>query len=383
MKRPETSGPQPHLALDRVIADPALPSLVVDHVSKQFDDMRVLDRVSFTALPGECLALLGPSGSGKTVLLRAIAGIDPPTSGRIAQDGQDVTFRAPAARDTGCMIQPVTVPAARDVAASLAQMLRGRPWPPARRRQRVVELLALVGLAEAEATPPWQLSAGQLQRLALGRALATEAGLLLDDPLSAQDAPLRLLLRQELRALQRRLGSTTVLATQDQDMALALADRVVVMRRGRVAQIGTPETVYRHPAGAFVAGFLGRSSHFDAVVEAPPGMVLAAGLMLPCRTARPLLFGTPVQCFVRPEDVRTGAAATALPGTFDAVVTHMEFLGPAWRLKLRGGTPDAGRLGAGRLRLEADVPATAPPALGETLPVAVPADRLLAFPVEG
>jgi iron(III) transport system ATP-binding protein len=379
MKRPETSGPQPHPALDRVMADPALPSLVVDHVSKQFDEMRVLDRASFTALPGECLALLGPSGSGKTVLLRAIAGIDPPTSGRIAQDGQDVTFRAPAARDTGCMIQPLTVPAARDVAASLAQMLRGRAWPPARRRQRVVELLALLGLAGAEATPPWQLSAGQLQRLVLGRALATEAGLLLlDDPLSAQDAPLRLLLRQELRALQRRLGSTTVLATQDQDMALALADRVVVMQRGRVAQIGTPEAVYRQPASAFVAGFLGRGSHFDAVVEAPPGMVLAAGLMLPCRAARPLLFGTPVQCFVRPEDVRTGAAASALPGTLDAVVTHMEFLGPAWRLELRGGAP-----GAGHLRLEADVPASAPPALGETLSVAVPADRLLAFPVEG
>jgi iron(III) transport system ATP-binding protein len=360
-------------ALDRVIADPARPSLVVDQVSTQFGETRVLDRASFTALPGELLALVGPSGCGKSVLLRVLAGIDPPTSGRIMQDGRDVTFRPAAARDTGWLIQQQAIPPGETVSGSLDQALRGRAWPRARRRQRVQELLSLLQLAEAGETPPAQLSAGQVQRLALGRALAAEPGLLLlDDPLSAQDAPLRLALRQELRALQRRLGATTVLATQDQEMALAMADRVLVMARGRIVQAGTPEAVYRQPATAFVAGFLGRGSHFDGVVEAPPGQVLAAGHLLPCRAARPLLFGTPVQCFVRPEDVRLGPAAASLPGSFEAVVTQMEFLGPAWRLGLE----------AGRLRLEADVPAAAPPALGEILRVALPEDRLMAFPIE-
>ncbi|MGK7866180.1 ABC transporter ATP-binding protein [Falsiroseomonas sp. E2-1-a20] len=360
-------------ALDRVIADPALPSLVVDQVSKQFGETRVLDRTSFTALPGELLALVGPSGCGKSVLLRALAGLDPADSGRIAQDGQDVTFRPAASRDAGWLIQRQGTPPGETVSGSLDQALRGRAWPRPRRQQRVQELLSLLQLAEEAARAPAQLSAGQAQRLALGRALAAEPGLLLlDDPLSAQDAPLRRLLRQELRALQRRLGTTTILATQDQEMALAMADRVLVMARGRIVQDGTPEAVYRMPASAFVAGFLGRGSHFDGVVEAPPGMVLAAGHLLPCRAARPLLFGTPVQCFVRPEDVRIGQAALALPGRFQAVVAQVEFRGPAWRLFLE----------AGRLRLEADVPSVAPPAPGEVLCVALPADRLLAFPFE-
>ncbi|MGG5886513.1 ABC transporter ATP-binding protein [Falsiroseomonas sp. HC035] len=360
-------------ALDRVIADPALPSLVVDQVSKQFGETRVLDRASFTALPGELLALIGPSGCGKSVLLRALAGMDPPTSGRIVQDGRDVTFRPTTSRDAGWLIQRRDTPPGETVSGSLDQALRGRAWPRARRQQRVQELLSLLHLAGEAGMALAQLSAGQVQRLALGRALAPEPGLLLlDDPLSAQDAPLRLLLRQELRALQRRLGTTTILATQDQEMALAMADRVLVMARGRIVQDATPEAVYRTPASAFVAGFLGRGSLFDGVVEAPPGMVLASGHLLPCRAARPLLFGTPVQCFVRPEDVRLGPNAAALPGGFEAVVMQMDFLGPAWRLGLE----------AGALRLEADVPASAPPTLGETLRVALPADRLLAFPFE-
>jgi iron(III) transport system ATP-binding protein len=368
MPRPETPP-----ALDRIIADPAVPSLVVDQVSKQFGETRVLDRASFTALPGELVALVGPSGCGKSVLLRALAGTDPPTSGRILRDGQDITALPAAARDAGCLIQNAPVPGGGDVAGSLAQTLRGRAWPRARRQERVRELLSLLQLTEDSGKPPMLLSAGQLQRLALGRALATEPGLLLlDDPLSAQDAPLRLLLRQELRALQRRLGATTVLATQDQEMALAMADRLVVLSRGRVVQAGAPEAVYRRPANAFVAGFIGRSSRFDAVVEAPPGMVLAAGLMLACHAARPLLFGTPVTCRIRPEDVRVGAAAMDMPAAFKAVVTQLDFLGPGWRLGLE----------AGRLRLEADVAPTAPPAPGETVPVALPADRLMAFPIE-
>jgi iron(III) transport system ATP-binding protein len=360
-------------ALDRVIADPALPSLVVDQVSKQFGGTRVLDRISFTALPGELLALVGPSGCGKSVLLRAVAGLDPPTSGRIEQDGRDVTHLPAASRDAGCLIQPQGLPSGADVAASLAQGLRGRAWPRARRQQRVGELVALLHLAEVAGRPPALLSAGQVQRLALGRALAGESGLLLlDDPFSAQDAPLRLQLRQELRAMQRRLGTTALLATQDLETALALADRLVVMAHGRILQVGTPEAVYRQPATAFAAGFLGGGSHFDAVVEAPPGMILAAGLMLPCQAARPLLFGTPIQAFIRPGDVRVGPAA-GLPGAFEAVVTQADFLGPAFRLGLK----------AGRLRLEADVPAAAPPMPGETVLVALPADRLMVFPTEG
>jgi iron(III) transport system ATP-binding protein len=355
----------------------AAPYLVVDQVSKAFGTVLALERVSLNVEAGEFVSFLGPSGCGKTTLLRAIAGLDPATSGRITQAGRDITGLPPSERDFGIVFQSYALFPNLTVADNVAYGLRGPAWPRQRRTERVAELLQLVGLAEHIRKYPAQLSGGQQQRVALARALANEPGLLLlDEPLSALDAIVRLHLRQEIRALQRRLGVTTIMVTHDQEEAMGVSDRVVVMSRGRIEQIGTPEAIYRRPATPFVAGFVGRSAHFDAVVDTPPGTLLADGLKIAADAARPLLYGGRVQVFIRPEDVRLGAAARALPAAFQAEVTHLEFLGPICRLTLE----------AGRRVLEADVASDAVPALGAapgaTLDAAVPADRVLVFPTD-
>ena len=365
-------------AAGRVAAE-APPYLVVEQVSKRFGTFQALERVSLTVGPGEFVSFLGPSGCGKTTLLRAIAGLDPATSGRITQGGRDITGLPPSARDFGIVFQSYALFPNLSVTENIGYGLRGAAWPKPRRMQRVAELLTLVGLGEHAAKYPAQISGGQQQRVALARALANEPGLLLlDEPLSALDAIVRLHLRQEIRALQRRLGVTTVMVTHDQEEALGVSDRVVVMSRGRIEQIGTPEQVYRHPRTAFVTGFVGRSSHLAATVEATPGTLLAGGLRLPCEAARPLLYGTRVEAFIRPEDVRLGAEAAAMPGAFEAAVTHLEFLGPVCRLSLEVAVP------AGRpLRLEADVNPDEARALGAlpgaVLPAALPAARVMVF----
>ncbi|WP_149535462.1 ABC transporter ATP-binding protein [Siccirubricoccus phaeus] len=353
------------------------PYLVVDQVSKSFGTFRALERVSLAVAAGEFVSFLGPSGCGKTTLLRAIAGLDPATGGRITQAGQDITHLPPAARDFGIVFQSYALFPNLNVTENIGYGLRGPAWPKPRRVERVAELLALVGLTDHAAKYPAQLSGGQQQRVALARALANEPGLLLlDEPLSALDAIVRQHLRGEIRDLQRRLGVTTIMVTHDQEEAMSVSDRVVVMSRGRIEQIGTPEEIYRSPASAFVAGFVGRSAHFAALVEAVPGEILADGRRLPCAAARKLLYGTRLAVFIRPEDVRLGPAAAALPGHFPAEVTHLEFLGPICRLSLE----------AGHLRLEADAPPDAVAALGAlpgaALPCALPAERLMVFPAD-
>jgi iron(III) transport system ATP-binding protein len=328
---------------------------------------------------GEFVSFLGPSGCGKTTLLRAIAGLDPATSGRISQAGRDITGLPPSERDFGIVFQSYALFPNLTVAENLAYGLRGPAWPRARRDQRVAELLELVGLAEHVRKFPAQLSGGQQQRVALARALANEPGLLLlDEPLSALDAIVRLHLRQEIRALQRRLGVTTIMVTHDQEEAMGVSDRVVVMSRGKIEQIGTPEEIYRRPASPFVAGFVGRSARFEAAVDTPPGRLLAGPEHLPliADAARPLLYAARVEAFFRPEDVRLGPEAAFMPGVFRAVVTHLEFLGPICRVSLE----------AGRLRLEADATPDAIHRLGlapgAEVDAAVPAERVMVFPAD-
>ena len=363
-------------AVDAPTDEAAPPYLVVEQVSKSFGTTLALERVSLSVSPGEFVSFLGPSGCGKTTLLRAIAGLDPATSGRITQAGRDITGLPPAARDFGIVFQSYALFPNLTVAENVAYGLRGPAWPRPRRAQRVEELVQLVGLGEHVRKFPAQLSGGQQQRVALARALANEPGLLLlDEPLSALDAIVRLHLRQEIRALQRRLGVTTIMVTHDQEEAMGVSDRVVVMSRGRIAQIGTPEEIYRAPSSPFVAGFVGRSTQFDAVVDAPPGSVQAMddGLRLQADGARRLLYGTRVQVFLRPEDVRLGAAGSQ-KRAFPVTVTHLEFLGPVCRLSLEF---------AGRHRLEADLPPELVRTLGAlpgaVLDATVPADRVLVF----
>jgi len=322
------------------------PFLIITDVGKQFGNFVALERVSLKVFPGEFVSFLGPSGCGKTTLLRAIAGLDPPTVGRIIQAGRDITALPPAQRDFGIVFQSYALFPNLSVAENIGYGLRGAAWPKARKNNRISELLHLVGLADQIAKYPAQLSGGQQQRVALARALAAEPGLLLlDEPLSALDAIVRLHLRQEIRSLQQRLGVTTIMVTHDQEEALSVSDRIVVMSQGRIEQIGTPEEVYRQPASAFVAGFVGRSAHFMAKVHTPTGHLVLKDLVMAAPGAAHLLYGEEIEVFIRPEDVELSNKANQGFGSFLAKVIGCEFLGPVCRVALE----------ANGLRFEADL----------------------------
>ncbi len=369
------SAALPDLTAASTTAQPrGAPYLRVEEVGKQFGTFVALQRVSLTVQTGEFVTFLGPSGCGKTTLLRGIAGLDPPTTGRILQQGRDITHLPPSERDFGIVFQSYALFPNLTVNANVAYGLRGAAWPKARVRERVAELLDVVGLADQRDKYPAQLSGGQQQRVALARALANEPGLLLlDEPLSALDAIVRQHLRQEIRSLQQRLGVTTIMVTHDQEEAMGVSDRIVVMSRGRIEQIGTPAEIYDRPASPFVAGFIGHSTHFDAVVDSPAGIVVAGGLRIAAEAARPLLFGARVTCFVRPEHISLRTPDAAPPGALAARVTGTEFLGPVCRLSLE----------AGPLRLLAAVSPQELAALnavpGADVAATLPADRIMVF----
>jgi iron(III) transport system ATP-binding protein len=342
------------------------PFLHMEGLGRDFGRFTAVQAVQLAVAEGEFLCLLGPSGCGKTTLLRMIAGLEAPSRGRIFQAGREVTHLPPAARDFGIVFQSYALFPNMTVAANVGYGLRGPAWPRARAEARVAELLELVGLSAQAQRYPAQISGGQQQRVALARALANEPGLLLlDEPLSALDAIVRLHLRQELRALQRRLGVTTIMVTHDQEEALSLADRVAVMDRGRIMQLGTPEEVYARPGNAFVAGFVGRSTSFAAVVEGE-GLRLPDGTWLPALAAAGHAEGSPVRVFIRPEDVALGGDG-ALVGT----LTGGEYLGPVCRLELK----------AAGLTWQAEI---APRELhglelGAEIPLRLPPDKLMVF----
>jgi iron(III) transport system ATP-binding protein len=345
------------------------PYLRIEGVGRDFGTFSALVDVDIGVERGEFLCLLGPSGCGKTTLLRAIAGLDVPTRGEIFQDGKLITDLPPSQRDFGIVFQSYALFPNMTVATNVGYGLRGPAWPKARVAARVAELLALVGLAEQAGRYPAQISGGQQQRVALARALANEPGLLLlDEPLSALDAIVRLHLRTELRLLQRRLGVTTVMVTHDQEEALSLADRVAVISGGRVMQIGTPQAVYDRPANAFVASFVGRSASF-AARAAPGGVTVGSGRHIPAVTTLPE--GTPVRAFIRPEDV----VLADTPESLGAELVGIEFLGSVCRLDLD----------AEGLPLQAEIAARALNglAVGAMLRVALPPDKLMVFALDG
>ncbi len=355
-------------------AEPRPVYLTVQEVTKRFGGFVALDRVSLEVREGEFVSFLGPSGCGKTTLLRAIAGLDPATEGRIVQAGHDITLLPPGKRDFGIVFQSYALFPNLDVRRNIAYGLRGPSWPREKVEARVAELIAMVGLEEHARKFPAQLSGGQQQRVALARALANHPGLLLlDEPLSALDAIVRTRLRTEIRALQKSLGVTTIMVTHDQEEALSVSDRIVVMSHGRIEQIGTPEEVYRRPASAFVAGFVGRSGSFTARVEAPRRL-RAGPLAIEAEGAASLTPGQAARAFIRPEDVRLGPDAQGHPGAFEALVTGVEFLGPVCRVHLL----------AEGVKLEADVPSEQIPRLdlarAAKLLVAIPANRVMTYP---
>ncbi|MGE0007944.1 MAG: ABC transporter ATP-binding protein [Parvibaculaceae bacterium] len=309
------------------------PYLVVTDCSKRYGDVHAVRDLSLSAAKGELVSLLGPSGCGKTTLLRVIAGLDLQTSGRITMGGRDVSHAPAAQRNFGILFQSYALFPNLDVFENVAYGLVARRWPRERIRHRVADLLALVGLPDLGKRYPAELSGGQQQRVALARALAPAPDLLLlDEPLSALDAQVRVYLREEIRSLQRRLGITTILVTHDQEEALAISDRVVLMRDGVIEQTGTPIELYEHPATRFAATFVGASTCLAGTVSLPD-LVTCGGVEF--RIAAPAgAPGASVWISFRPEDVRLASPDGGGENVIRATVRRMRFRGASWSLDL-------------------------------------------------
>jgi spermidine/putrescine ABC transporter ATP-binding subunit len=275
-------------------------------VSKHYGDVRAVDRVSVRVETGEFATILGPSGSGKTTMLSLIAGITAPTQGAIIIGGRDVTNLRAADRNVGLVFQSYALFPHMSVFDNVAFPLKVRRRPQREIADRVKEVLTLVRLEDYGTRKPSQLSGGQQQRVALARAIIFKPDiLLLDEPLAALDRKLREDVRAEIHGLQRRLGITTLMVTHDQDEALSLSDRIVVLDGGRVQQIDTPFVAYHQPRNRFVAGFLGLANFFegDLGVNGSSAFIrLSSGEQIACGSSRAA--GGPVCGLLRPEDVR-------------------------------------------------------------------------------
>ncbi len=307
--------------------------VALDALTLRFGGVTALDAVSLQVAPGEFVALLGPSGSGKTTLLRAIAGLEVPASGRIAIAGNDMTATPPQQRGIGFVFQQYALFRHMSVADNIGFGLNVRPRArrPTRAEiaQRVAKLLELVQLPGLGDRYPGQLSGGQRQRVALARALAVEPQLLLlDEPFGALDARVRKDLRRWLRAVHARMGLTSLFVTHDQEEALDLADRVVVMNAGRVEQVATPAELWDHPASSFVCDFLGGANRLSTLVTGGQVMVGSARIA----NAAPAMADGPAVAFVRPHEWRVAAADGAgLPVT----CIRMQRTGPLLMLETR------------------------------------------------
>ena len=349
--------------------------LRVRDLEKRFGAFTALKDINLDVNKGEFVCFLGPSGCGKTTLLRAIAGLDPQSAGRIEIGGRDVSNLPPAARDFGIVFQSYALFPNLTVAANVGYGLVNRRAGRAAIEARVAELLALVGLTEQGAKYPVQLSGGQQQRVALARALATSPGLLLlDEPLSALDARVRLRLRDEVKALQRRLGVTTIMVTHDQEEALTMADRIVVMNQGAIDQIGTPAEVYRDPRTPFVADFVGKTNLLPATC-AGGNSVQVGSQRFECQVDGALADGSGLRIFFRPEDVQVRGVNGSTPNSAEAVIEKVEFLGAYSRVTFRLNGIDQ----ALTADLSLNDMAEFHPKPGDTLRVAVPPDRMRVF----
>ena len=293
-------------------------ALTYNSTRKTFGEIVALEGLDLAIEPGELISLLGPSGCGKTTALRVAAGFERADSGSVSLNGVDISHKPAHKRNMGMVFQSYSLFPNLNVALNVDFGLRTRKIPSLQRKHRVDEMLELVQLTEFADRYPHQLSGGQQQRVALARALAVQPEvLLLDEPLSALDAKVRLSLRDEIRRIQTELGITTLLVTHDQEEALGIADRVGVMSQGHLEQLGTPVEVYRHPSSAFVARFVGSMNELDATVV-DGDTVRIAGTAVAVPDARMRDRGDSITLLVRPEDVRLvgdDAGNGGLPGT--------------------------------------------------------------------
>ncbi|MEZ5931592.1 MAG: putative 2-aminoethylphosphonate ABC transporter ATP-binding protein [Alphaproteobacteria bacterium] len=356
--------------------DDPLTFLRIENLTKRFGTFEALRDVSLGIGKGELVCFLGPSGCGKTTLLRAIAGLDIQTSGRIWQDGREISDLPPEERDFGIVFQSYALFPNLTITRNIAYGLENRGVGREQVKQQVADLLDLVGLADQGEKYPAQLSGGQQQRVALARALATSPGLLLlDEPLSALDAKVRAHLRHEIKDLQRRIGVTTILVTHDQEEALTMADRIVVMNQGVIEQIGRPEDIYGRPASAFVADFIGAMNFLDGRLLTPERAAVG-GVELAC-SADGMAADAGVTLAIRPEDILLRDVTGDEENALRVKVRDLEFLGSFVRARL---APD----GLNGVVLEADLSINLTRARnlspGQALPIVLPREYLLVYP---
>jgi len=355
--------------------------LTIEDLWKSFGAFTALKDISLSVREGEFLCFLGPSGCGKTTLLRAIAGLDLQTSGRITQAGKDISNLPPSERDFGIVFQSYALFPNLTIEENIAFGLENAGRPRAEVSARVSELLGLVGLPDQGRKYPAQLSGGQQQRIALARAIATSPGLLLlDEPLSALDAKVRVHLRHEVKELQRKLGVTTIMVTHDQEEALSMADRIVVMNHGIIEQVGTPTEIYGSPQSLFVADFIGEMNQLAAVSQG--GETVKIGEKVLVCTGNDHDSGRKVVAAIRPEDVLPveNADAASGPNALTVTIDSLEFLGSFWRAHLSND-------GFGEQPIVADFSINAMRRLdlaeNKTIGIDLPKDRLRAFPPDG
>jgi len=302
----------------------------IQALSRSFGIVRALDGLSLDIAPGELVALLGPSGCGKTTALRIVAGFESADSGSVSVDGKDIAAVPAARRDMGMVFQSYSLFPNMTAQDNVGFGLRMRKLNSASRTKKAGELLEMVGLSAQARQYPHQLSGGQQQRVALARALAIEPRvLLLDEPLSALDAKVRLQLREQIKTLQQRLGTTTLFVTHDQEEALSMADRVGVMREGRLEQIATPSELYSRPASVFVAEFVGTMNRLPGEY-AGLDEVSVLGAVVPVAGDRQSGLAGVVDVLVRPE----GLTVDEVPSG-NGIVTGLTFLGSLTRVSVR------------------------------------------------
>jgi putative spermidine/putrescine transport system ATP-binding protein len=355
--------------------------LELTDIHKRFGETIAVENFNLAAEKGEFVSFLGPSGCGKTTTLRMIAGFEQPTAGTIRINDEDVTYKPPNRRNVGMVFQSYALFPNMTVGDNIAFGLKVRKRPGDQIKKRVAELLDLINLPDKGSRYPYQLSGGQQQRVALARALAFEPKiLLLDEPLSALDAKIRVALRHEIRAIQRQLGITTVYVTHDQEEALSLSDRVVVMSEGRMEQVGTPFEIYNFPTTAFVASFVGTLNVLaGTIVEAGRGEVSIAGQTISLTRKFEGRAGQEVRVALRPEMATLGdrpAGSTRLTGK----VADVSFLGSIVRIRVdvgRAGGPSGGNGSSdGQVLMldEFNEPGLQVPQVGETVAVSFPMD---------
>jgi putative spermidine/putrescine transport system ATP-binding protein len=314
-----------------------MPFLEMQHLEKSFGPTRVVRDFNLSIEKGEFISLLGPSGCGKTTVLRMVAGFEAPTLGAILIEGKDIVALRPNQRKIGMVFQAYALFPNLTVAQNVAFGLKVAGLPRSERDARVAEMLKLIGLPDLGSRYPFQLSGGQQQRVALARALAVKPRvLLLDEPLSALDAKIRVSLRTEIREIQRELGITTIFVTHDQEEALSMSDRVVVMSGGIAEQVGSPHEIYNRPATRFVANFVGTLNTFESTVEdAARAIVSLDGVRVRLPAAElDAARGDQLSLALRPEAVHLGRGKgrdVVLPAT----IQEVHFLGSVIRLRAR------------------------------------------------